>query len=137
MAKRRCTASGISDELVDILNKFVEQEEEIIQEVFKETADDTKEMVAAKSPNRNGAYASGWQVKAEKAGKLGQDVHYSVCNPAHYQLTHLLEKGHAVVNQYGTPTRSGAKKRVRGQRHIKPAERQGNALLVERLMEKL
>lgn len=132
MAKR----SGISDELVEILNEFVDEEEKIIQKVFKQTADDTKDMIKGTSPG-NGEYASGWEVKTEASGMLGGDVVYTVCNPSHYQLTHLLEKGHVVKNQFGTPTRPGKKKRTKAIRHIKPAEQWGNQELIERLRAKL
>ena len=50
-------------------------------------------------------------------------------------MTHLLEKGHAVKNQYGEPVRG--KKRVRGRRHIKPAEVWGVNELLERLRAEL
>lgn len=132
MAKR----SGISDELVEILNEFVDEEEKIIQKVFKQTAEDTKDMIKGTSPG-NGEYASGWEVKTEASGMLGGDVAYTVCNPSHYQLTHLLEKGHVVKNQFGTPTRPGRKKRTKAIRHIKPAEQWGNQELIERLRAKL
>lgn len=133
MAKR----SGISDELVEILNEFVDEEEKIIQKVFKQTAEDTKDMVEGASPRQHGDYASGWEVKTEASGMLGGDVVYTVCNPRHYQLTHLLEKGHVVKNQFGTPTRPGRKKRTKAIRHIKPAEQWGNQELIERLRAKL
>ena len=132
MAKR----SGISDELVEILNEFVDEEEKIIQKVFKQTAEDTKDMIKGTSPG-SGEYASGWEVKTEASGMLGGDVLYTVCNPRHYQLTHVLEKGHVVKNQFGTPTRPGRKKRTKAIRHIKPAEQWGNQELIERLRAKL
>lgn len=132
MAKR----SGISDELIDILNEFVEEEEKTIQKVFKQTAEDTKDMIKGTSPG-SGEYASGWEVKTEASGMLGGDVVYTVCNPSHCQLTHLLEKGHVVKNQFGTPTRPGRKKRTKAIRHIKPAEQWGNQELIERLRAKL
>lgn len=132
MAKR----PGISDELIDILNEFVEEEEKTIQKVFKQTAEDTKDMIKGTSPG-SGEYASGWEVKTEASGMLGGDVVYTVCNPSHYQLTHLLEKGHVVKNQFGTPTRPGRKKRTKAIRHIKPAEQWGNQELIERLRAKL
>ena len=72
-----------------------------------------------------------------KGGFAGNTVSYTVANTAHYQLTHLLEKGHAVRNQYGGPDRPGAKKRVSARRHIKPAEIWGNQLLLAKLRSKL
>ena len=126
------------DELVSTLEEFVDEECDTINEVFKDTANETREMVSAKSPERTGAYASGWAViEKNKGGFAGNTVSYTVANPTHYQLTHLLEKGHAVRNQYGEPDRPGAKHRVKAIRHIKPAEIWGNELLLAKLRSKL
>jgi hypothetical protein len=52
-----------------------------------------------------------------------------VYNNAAWELTHLLEHGHAVANQYGE---YGTK--FNGQKvHIAPAEEKGNAELLEKL----
>lgn len=124
------------DELVDILHDFADEEADTIEEVFKDVANETKEMVQAKSPG-SGEYASGWEVVEKTRGALGESVSFTVANTKHYQLTHLLEKGHAVRNQYGEPDRPGAKKRVSARRHIKPAEIFGNQLLLAKLRSKL
>lgn len=140
MAKRYRISKGDQwvDELISTLDEFVDEECDTINEVFKDTANETKDMVAAKSPERTGAYASGWEVvEKNKGGFAGNTVSYTVANTQHYQLTHLLEKGHAVRNQYGGPDRPGAKKRVSARRHIKPAEIWGNQLLLAKLRSKL
>lgn len=138
MAKKYRIGKGDQwvDELIDVLDEFVDEEYDTINNVFKKTADDTKDMVQAKSPG-SGEYASGWDVISKTRGALGEQVSYTVANTKHYQLTHLLEKGHAVRNQFGAPDRPGAKKRVRARRHIKPAEVFGNELLLSRLRSKL
>lgn len=135
MAKRGRIGAGDkwASELIDVLSEFVDEEAEIIGETFKETANETKEMVQGASPG-TGEYASGWEV-IEK--NTADSVSYTVGNTKYYMLTHLLEKGHAVKNQYGEPSRAGAKARVRGKRHIKPAEIWGNETLLERLRNKL
>ena len=120
-------------ELIDTLNQFEQKENKIIHDVFHEVAEETKDMVAAKSPGK-GEYASGWEVKTKNRGG---DVDYIVCNPEHYQLTHLLEKGHVVRNQYGSPKVQGKLHRTRARRHIKPAERKGIQLLLKELKSKL
>lgn len=125
------------DELVDVLSEFVDEEAETIDTVFKEVAGETKDMVQAKSPKHTGDYASGWEVITKTRGALDESVSYTVANPKHYQLTHLLEKGHAVRNQFGGPEYPGKKKRVSARRHIKPAEVFGNELLLSTLRSKL
>ena len=137
MAKRYRIGKGDQwvDELIGILDEFVDEECETIDEVFSDVADETKDMVQAKAPP--GAYASGWKVIRNTRGVMQESVSYTVGNPEHYRLTHLLEKGHAVKNQYGGPTRPGKKKRVSAKRHIKPAEIFGNELLLAKLRSKL
>lgn len=134
MAKRIGKGDKWVEELVDVLAEFVDEECDTINEVFADTAEDTKKMVSESSPERTGAYAQGWEVVKEVKG---DSISYTVGNPKHYRLTHLLERGHAVLNQYGEPTRTGAKKRVRARRHIKPAEIWGNETLLSRLRGKL
>lgn len=126
-----------ADELVDILNQYVDEECKTIDQVFEQTANDTCQMVRQASPG-SGEYASGWEVIRESGNTWGGfKVGYTVGNPEHYRLTHLLEKGHAVKNQYGGPSRPGKKKRVRGRRHIAPAEKKGTELLLSRLRKDL
>lgn len=137
--KRKIIGTGEKwgDALISVLEEFVEEEADVIDEVFKETANETKDMVQNSSPG-SGEYASGWEVIAHHhTDAFGDSITYTVGNPKHYQLTHLLEKGHAVKNQYGEPTRPNAKHRVSARRHIRPAEAWGNTTLIERLKSKL
>ena len=120
-------------QLDDILTQFVEEEEQTIDQVFKGVAEDTRRFVESKSPKDSGDYAKGWEVVQGSANSLIGDgvVDYVVANTEHYQLTHLLEKGHAIENKYGMYGRTRAK------RHIKPAEKYGTQELIERLRKKL
>ncbi|HSW63730.1 MAG TPA: hypothetical protein VLH56_10545 [Dissulfurispiraceae bacterium] len=64
------------------------------------------------SPQRSGRYAKGWTLKAERM--FGKPTQYIIHNKDRYQLTHLLEHGHA--------KRGGG--RVQGQPHIAPVEKE-------------
>lgn len=134
---RPTKAAQFAETLTDILVKFVDEEKDIIVDTLRETANDTKDKVQAKAPADSGEYRNGFEVIEESNGSLKDHVTIVVGNPKHYQLTHLLEKGHAVKNQYGAPTRAGAKKRVRGKRHFKPAETWGTEAALSRLRERL
>jgi hypothetical protein len=64
------------------------------------------------SPKDSGDYAKSWRVKTEPS--TGQPNKRIIHNQDHYQLTHLLEHGHA---------KAGGG-RVAGKPHIRPVEEQ-------------
>lgn len=81
---------------------------EVQEKVTKATNDVTKEGVSLlkiKSPDLTGDYRKGWARKKDGTG-------YTIHNKTDYQLTHLLEHGHAKVG--------GG--RVAARVHIRPVE---------------
>lgn len=92
---------------------------ENLKEVAETTAETLKKGGAYKE--RTGKYTPDWSVTARKAVSTTQGEQYSVHNRKHYQLTHLLEKGHV--------TRNG--KRTRAFEHILPAEQAAEERAVE------
>lgn len=89
-----------------------------LKEVAEKTADTLKQ--GGSYQERTGKYTPDWSVTARKTSAI-QGENYSVHNRKHYQLTHLLEKGHV--------TRSGS--RTRAFPHILPAEQAAQELAVE------
>lgn len=90
-----------------------------LKEVAEETAEILKKGGSYKE--RTGKYTPDWSVTARKAVSVTKSEQYSVHNRKHYQLTHLLEKGHV--------TRNGS--RTRAFEHILPAEQAAEELAVE------
>ena len=90
-----------------------------LKEVAEETAEILKKGGSYKE--RTGKYTPDWSVTARKAASVTKSEQYSVHNRKHYQLTHLLEKGHV--------TRNG--NRTRAFEHILPTEQAAEELAVE------
>lgn len=105
-------------ELEEFKEIEVEQMKEIIDDVAKETVKELK----TTSPKQKGKYKKGWKKKVTYENSVRKRT--TICNSV-YQLTHLLEKGHA--------KRNGG--RVPAIPHIKPAEERAVANIERRLQE--
>lgn len=106
----KVNVKGISKEFAKILSEYKEEVEEGISIAGDKVAKNTVSNLKKNSPKRKkngGEYAKGWRITTIKGKRI---IH----NKTKYQLTHLLENGHAKVN--------GG--RVQGKPHIKPAEEQ-------------
>ena len=99
--------AAIMKELEAYSNDLVEK----INASSKECANKLKREIQQNSPKKTGSYKKGWRVKqVYKSHTLSQ---YVVHNATDYQLTHLLEFGHAI---------KGGTQRVKPIPHIAPAE---------------
>jgi hypothetical protein len=108
----------LAEELKKILDEY---EIEVIDDVDKAALATAKlgvKELKEKSPKskraEGGAYAKSWGYRKERM-PFGY-TSYVIHNRKHYQLTHLLENGHLVKNQYGSYGRTKAIP------HIKPVE---------------
>ena len=108
-----CSMDNLSAEIEKILDEELEKSRDAIEKAAEKVAQQTVDRLKQTSPKRTGKkggkYARAWRKKATTLtrGKVSYTVHNT-----RGQLTHLLEKGHAL--------RSGG--RTRAFPHIKPAE---------------
>ena len=114
----------LSAAIQEALNEFGDEVSEAIHEAGKATADDLAKALKGSSPGfRNHKYLQGWGSKETESSPL--KVEYVVYNRKHYQLTHLLEFGHA--------TRNGG--RARAFPHIAPVEKTAGDVMQKHLEE--
>ena len=116
---------GLTSAVMDELNHYAKHSTQEIKKIAEEVAKDTKDEIQANAPQKSGKYAKSWAVKKEK--ETATSVHLTVHSRNKYQLTHLLEFGHA--------KRNGG--RVAARPHIESAEQQAIKQMEERIREVL
>lgn len=92
-------------EMTAVLDEYRLDVQKEIDKAAKEAAELTQRQLKQTSPKRQkgkgrGKYARGWKVKRKEDG--AGLVSYVVYNGARPGLTHVLEHGHVVRNQYGS-----------------------------------
>lgn len=98
MQKGRETVNDWEEELKQELTRYTDEVTDDVKTAVQETARDTVKLLKATSPvkakgKKRGQYRKGWRAKltTDKATEKVLVVH----NKTDYQLTHLLEHGHA------------------------------------------
>lgn len=114
----------LSDVIMEGLEEYKDLSTDAMKEAVEKTAKDVKKEIQSKAPVRTGKYKKSWKVTKtdENAEKLVMTVH-----AGRYQLTHLLEHGHA--------KRGGG--RVAAIPHIAPAESDGVKELEDEITDAL
>lgn len=130
MAKR-VHVDDIGQELTNIVETFIRKENKVVVDVMPKVARVGKRSLRNNSPG-SGEYASGWRVVWED--KYRQQMGFVIWNPKHYRLTHLLENGHLIKNQFGGPFGKG---RTSPQPHVATAQREANEKVIELLKKEL
>ncbi|WP_124728806.1 HK97 gp10 family phage protein [Staphylospora marina] len=97
--------SKLSNEIIRALEAYTEEVSEELEKAKEDVAKETVRELRKTSPKLTGDYARGWRTKKVGSAQV-------IYNATDYQLTHLLEHGHA--------KRGGG--RVPGIPHIQPAE---------------
>lgn len=107
----------LADAVASELRAYSEEVMEDVKSSVHSAANACVTELKSTSPKDTGDYSRGWRKK--KAYESNTDIRLQVHNATDYQLTHLLEDGHALVNGGFVP----------GRPHIGPAADNAAALL--------
>lgn len=124
-------ADELQKALTDYLENYVEDIEEDVKDTVTEVAKEAKQELVQTSPRsgiaRKTKYYKGWAIR--NGGRTRKKHYYgkTVWNKTNYQLTHLLEFGHA--------TRNGG--RTNPQPHIRPVEEKYGTKFADLLEKKI
>lgn len=113
MADQRVTVDQMADAIMDGLLEYAELATDTMKDCVKKAGNTVKKETQANAPAKSGRYKKSWAVKRQK--ETSTTLEMVVHSRNRYQLTHLLEKGHA--------KRGGG--RVKAMPHIGPAEEKG------------
>ena len=103
----------MADVIMDGLMEYAELAADVMKGRVKKAGNTVKKETQAGAPVRTGKYKKSWAVKRQR--ETSNTLEVVVHSRNRYQLTHLLEKGHA--------KRGGG--RVKAIPHIAPAEEKG------------
>lgn len=116
---RRVKIEQLSDAVMEELNNYRDVVDQGMRAAVREAGKTVQADIKASAPKQTGGYSRSWAVKNTKQNSHALEV--TVYSRNRYQLTHLLEFGHA--------KRNGG--RTRAQVHIAPAEEKGIRQLEE------
>lgn len=86
--------------ITEELQKYSDDVLKAVHEEAKKIGRKTARQLKMTSPVRTGRYRASWGT-TQRADFKGQKVTVIIHNKKHYRLTHLLEHGHLIRNQYG------------------------------------
>ena len=110
---RRVSVDQMADAIMDGLLEYAELATDVMKDCVKKAGNTVKKETQAGASVRTGKYKKSWAVKRQR--ETSSTLEVVVHSRNRYQLTHLLEKGHA--------KRGGG--RVKAVPHIAPAEEKG------------
>lgn len=110
---QRVSVDQMADVVMDGLLEYAELATDVMKDCVKKAGNTVKKETQEGAPVRTGKYKKSWAVKRQR--ETSNTLEVVVHSRNRYQLTHLLEKGHA--------KRGGG--RVRAIPHIAPAEEKG------------
>ena len=115
----------LTAEVMKGLSEYAELTDKAMKKAVRKTATAVKNEISENAPKKTGRYQKSWTAK--KVKENSHTLEMTVHSKDRYQLTHLLEKGHAL--------RNGG--RSRAFPHIAPAEEHGAEMLEDLIRKEL
>lgn len=117
----KVSVNDLADAVAKELSEYSQDVTDGLKKEVKSVAKECKAEIQRNSPVLTRSYKKGWRDQVAFEGR--EDIRVVVRNKTDYQLTHLLENGHAKVKG----------DRVEGKPHIAPAERNAEKKLLKRV----
>ena len=124
----RIKLGQLTDEMSKIFNEYSDEVVKAMPEAAKKAADACVKSLKANAPAKSGAYKKSFKKETTKSTSSQTEISVYSTKPG---LTHLLERGHVVKNQYGAYGTTSA------QPHWAPAEEEANQIFEEELQKAL
>lgn len=114
----------LSKEIMKALEGYTDDISDIVEKDANEIGKEAVKTIKQESPKgATGEYAKSWRLRKDKKGKNSYIV--KLYNKDHYQLTHLLEFGHATADGGHTEA----------QPHIRPVEQEYSKKFEDKLKQ--
>lgn len=134
MSRRKVGVLDVSSAVHELLAQYGDQVNEVVDESMKTVAEEAESELKQVSRfsskgHPSGDYSKDWDMTFEASRTSWK---YTVYNVAHYQLTHLLESGHA---KFLWGREAGGQ--VQGFEHIKPVNDKAQERIVQEITERI
>lgn len=116
----KVTIDAMARELIKSISDYGEAAVGDVKDCCRQVARETTAKLKKESPKQSGKYGKSWKTTTVSENRAGIQI---AIHAGKYQLSHLLENGHA--------KRSGG--RVKAIPHIKPLEEAATTRLVEEI----
>lgn len=126
MKNKKVSVDGLADTIIKELREYNQDITDGLKKEVQDASTLCRKELKATSPKLTGSYAKGWRKKT--AYESQTDIRVEVYNATDYQLTHLLEHGHALVGHNGKVLGT-----VGAIPHIGPAEQKAEKQLLKKV----